>query len=241
VRAEALAAELRATNLALREARERERELAAAEERVRLAHDIHDGLGHHLTVLNVQLQAADKLITRDPERAAAAIALSRAEAQAALAEVRRSVAAMRRAPLDGQTLPEAMAALVRDFDRASPLETTFTLDGAPLTLGPAATMTLYRTAQEGLTNTQKHAAATTVQVLLRYRPDEVQVRVQDNGQGAPTPGDSAGGFGLVGLRERVERLNGTLSAGPEAENDGFVLEVILPTQGGAYDPDSTGR
>jgi signal transduction histidine kinase len=226
VRAEALAGELRTANQALEEARERERELAAAEERVRLAHDIHDGLGHHLTVLNVQLQAADKLITRDPERAAAAIALCRSEAQAALAEVRRSVAAMRRAPLDGQALPEAIAALVRDFDAASPLEAQFTLSGAPQPLGPAATMTLYRAAQEGLTNTQKHAAAATVRVALIYGAEAVRVQVCDDGQGAPAASGSAG-FGLIGLRERVERLHGTFSAGP-GPGGGFVLEVALP-------------
>jgi signal transduction histidine kinase len=226
-RAEALAADLQAANLALQEARERERELAAAEERVRLAHDIHDGLGHHLTVLNVQLQAADKLIMRDAERAAAALALARAEAQAALAEVRRSVAAMRRAPLDGQALPEAIAALVYDFDRASPLKAEFALSGTPQTLGPAATMTLYRAAQEGLTNTQKHAAAASVRVELNYSGDTVQVRVSDDGQGGGVPSDDSSGFGLVGLRERVERLNGRFCAG-SGPRGGFVLEVTLP-------------
>lgn len=78
--AEALLQQLQATNVALQAAREREKELAAAEERVRLAREIHDGLGHHLTVLHVQLQAAAKLVTRDPERAAQAIAFCREEA-----------------------------------------------------------------------------------------------------------------------------------------------------------------
>lgn len=228
VRAEALAAELRTTNLALQEARERERELAAAEERVRLAHDIHDGLGHHLTVLNVQLQAVDKLISRDPARAADSLAIARTEARAALAEVRRSVAAMRQAPLDGQTLPEAIAALVRDFDRASPLAATFTLNGTPQPLGPAATMTLYRTAQEGLTNTQKHASASAVVVTLTYADTAAQVRVCDDGQGTLSPG-AGGGFGLVGLRERAERLHGTFEAGPGPEG-GFVLEATVPLE-----------
>lgn len=91
-RAERLAAELRAANAALAAAREREVALAAAEERVQLAREIHDGLGYHLTALNVQLQAAARLLDRDPERAAQALALCREEAQAALAEVRQSVA-----------------------------------------------------------------------------------------------------------------------------------------------------
>jgi signal transduction histidine kinase len=245
-RAETLAAELRRTNQALEAARERERELAAAEERVRLAHDIHDGIGHHLAVLNVQLQAADKLISRDPERAAAALALSRSEAQAAIAEVRRSVAAMRRAPLDGQALPETLAALVRDFDRASPLTAQFTLHGEPQQLGPAATMTIYRAAQEGLTNAQKHAAATVVQVELRYTDTAAHVRVSDNGTAQPADPANTGGFGLVGLRERAERLGGHCTAQPQADG-GFLLDVCLPLsapatdQGGRDDPHSTRR
>lgn len=153
-------------------------------------------------MLNVQRQAADKLIARDPERAAA-IALCRSEAQAALSEVRRSVAAMRRAPLDGQALPEAIAALVRDFNAASPLDV-----------------------QEGLTNTQKHAAAATVRVVLIYGAVEVRVQVCDDGQGALAVSSSAG-FGLIGLRERVERLHGTFSAGLGPDG-GFVLAVALP-------------
>ncbi|HYF61205.1 MAG TPA: histidine kinase, partial [Herpetosiphonaceae bacterium] len=108
-RATHLLTELQKANLALEAARERERDLAVAEERVRLARDIHDGLGHHLTVLSVQIQAASKLLDRDPERAAHALAVCREEVNAALAEVRASVAAMRRSPLDGRTLEEALA------------------------------------------------------------------------------------------------------------------------------------
>jgi signal transduction histidine kinase len=87
--AEALLRELQVANAELAAAREREKELAVAGERLRLARDIHDGLGHHLTALNVQLQAAAKLVGRDPDRAASAIAICREEAQAALDEVRR--------------------------------------------------------------------------------------------------------------------------------------------------------
>jgi signal transduction histidine kinase len=130
VHANRLLNELQIAHAELAAAREREKDLAVAEERVRLARDIHDGLGHHLTVLNVQLQAAAKLIDREPGRAAAAIATCREEAQAALDEVRRSVAAMRRSPLDGRTLDEALPALVRDFDRHSPLAARFEQHGA---------------------------------------------------------------------------------------------------------------
>ena len=228
-RTERLLAELREANAALAEAAVRERELAAAEERVHLAREIHDGLGHHLTVLNVQLQAAARLIERDPERAAQTVALCRQEAQAALAEVRRSVAAMRRSPLDGRRLEDALAALVEDFDRASPLAAQFALRGEPAELPPAAAMTLYRAAQEGLTNAQKHARAGSVRVELRFAEGSAAVLVRDDG--ATTPAEAlppSGGFGLAGLRERAQQLGGTLRAGPGGEGRGFQLELEVP-------------
>jgi signal transduction histidine kinase len=224
-RAELLLRELRSANAELAAAREREKELAAAEERVRLARDIHDGLGHHLTVLNVQLQAASKLIERDAERAARAIAICKEEAQAALDEVRRSVAAMRRSPLDGRTLAEALVALVGDFDRHTALDARLELSGAPAPLPPAIAQTLYRAAQEGLTNAQKHAAAERVTVALSYGPANVRLVVNDDGVGAGNGG--GGGFGLAGLRERAEQLGGDFSAGAR-ELGGFGLEIVLP-------------
>lgn len=224
-RAQALAAELQAANQALASAAERERELSAAEERLRLARDIHDGLGHHLTVLNVQLQAAARLVERDPPRAAQVLAICRDEAQAAMAEVRQSVAAMRHSPLDGRPLEEAIAALVAEFDRASPLDVTFRREGEPAELTQAAALTLYRAAQEGLTNAQKHALAGRVAVTLAFAPGAAALRVRDDGAGAAASG--ACGFGLAGLRERAAQLGGTLSAGPRPDG-GFLLEVEVP-------------
>ncbi|MBC8163958.1 MAG: sensor histidine kinase [Roseiflexaceae bacterium] len=221
--AEALAGQLRRANGELAAARQREQELAVAQERLRLARDIHDGLGHHLTVLNVQLQAAAKLIERDPARAAAAIATSREVAQAAMDEVRQSVAAMRRTPLDGRTLDEALAALVREFDARSPLSAAFALHGALPPLAPSVAMTLYRAAQEGLTNAQKHAAAQHVAIELRCDPPQLALKVSDDGRSS----QNGKGFGLAGLRERAELLGGTLSAGPRADG-GFELCIELP-------------
>jgi signal transduction histidine kinase len=224
-RAEALLRELQAASAELAAAREREKELAVAEERVRLARDIHDGLGHHLAVLNVQLQAAAKLIDRDAERAAGAIAICKEEAQAALDEVRQSVAALRRSPLDGKTLDQAIGELVRDFDRRSPLAAHFALSGDPVGLSPAAAQTLFRAAQEGLTNAQKHAEATQVSVALSYGQTSARLVVENDG---PASGaGNGGGFGLAGLRERAEQLGGDFSASPR-DGAGFVLEIVLP-------------
>lgn len=239
--AERLAAELRAANAALAAAREREVALAAAEERVRLAREIHDGLGHHLTALNVQLQAAARLLDRDPERAAQALALCREEAQAALAEVRQSVAMMRTNPLAGQPLPAVIAGLVRDFDRVSPLQAGFVLEGEVGEVTPAVAMTLYRAAQEGLTNAQKHAQATAVTVRLIGAADQVRLEVINDGPPAPPIAET--GFGLAGLRERAARLGGTLQAEPLPAG-GFRLAMTVPravAEGVPHDPHSVGR
>jgi signal transduction histidine kinase len=224
-RTEALLAELQRANVELAAAREREKDLAVAEERVRLARDIHDGLGHHLTVLNVQLQAAAKLIPVDLARAEETIGTCRREAQAALQEVRESVAAMRRTPLDGRTLDEALRALVGDFDRSSPLVAAFACNGVARDLSPAAAMTLYRAAQEGLTNAQKHSAARNVSVTLSYEHDRTVLAVHDDGAGQT----SGSGFGLAGLRERAEQLGGTLEAEP-LRDGGFLLTLCLPAE-----------
>lgn len=237
-RTEALLHELQIAHDELAAAREREKDLAVAEERVRLAREIHDGLGHHLTVLNVQLQAAAKLIERDPQRAAATLTTSREVAQAALDEVRQSVAAMRRTPLDGRALDEALRSLVQEFDRHSPLSASFEQLGAPMQLLPAASMTIYRAAQEGLTNAQKHASAEHVAVRLEWISDLVRLSVQDDGS---QPSSSTGsGFGLAGLRERVEQLGGTFSAGTQPDG-GFTLELALPLERNSDDSGAARR
>ncbi len=224
-RAEQLAVELRAVNAALATAREREVALAAIEERMRLARDIHDGLGHHLTALNVQLQAALRLLDHDRAQAAQALALCRQEAQAALAEVRQSVAVMRANPLTNQPLPEAIAGLVRDFDRVSPLQVRFESEGQFDAIPLTVAMTLFRAAQEGLTNAQKHAQATTVIVRLSGDSDWVQLEVINDGP--PPPPVATTGFGLAGLHERATQLGGTIQAEPRAEG-GFRLTIRLP-------------
>jgi signal transduction histidine kinase len=214
-------------NAQLLAARERERELAVAEERVRLARDIHDGLGHHLTVLSVQLQAAERLLDRDPARVAATLTLCRAETQAALADVRQSVATLRQTPLDGHSLATALEKLTNDFDQAAPLQVRFAQQGQAVPLPAAAAMTIYRTAQEGLTNVQKHAThATRVTVTLIYAAAEVRLTVQDDGM-AVALSDNRSSFGLAGLRERADQLGGTLRAAPQLPQ-GFLLELRLP-------------
>lgn len=226
-RAEQLAADLRQANADLLAARQREAELAVAEERVRLARDIHDGLGHHLTVLNIQLQAAGKMIDRDPAQAAEVIATCREEARLAMEEVRQSVAVMRQSPLDGKSLQDALAILISSFNRGKGLQASLRTSGPAEDLSQAAAITLYRAVQEGLTNAHKHAQdASRVEVELDFLPSETRLRLWDDGKGSPDSA-SASGFGLAGLSERVEQLGGRIEFDcPPA--GGFQIQVYLP-------------
>jgi signal transduction histidine kinase len=219
--------ELRQANNALIEARQKEKELTIAEERVRVARDLHDGLGHHLTALSIQLQAAEKLVRTNPEVAAETIRNSRGEVQAALKEVRQSVAALREAPVDFHDLPLAIRILVEETGRRSDLRASFSLSGEPTELSPASAMTLYRTAQEGLTNIQKHGlGAQEIRVHLTYDPLWVRLAIEDDGTNPQEYRESAG-FGLAGLRERAYLLKGNIQCGPGPQG-GFFVTIELP-------------
>jgi signal transduction histidine kinase len=240
-RAEALLKELQAANTALEAAHQKEKELAIAEERVRLARDIHDGLGHHLTVLSIQLQAAGKLVERNPQAAAEAIQACRSEAQAALEEVRHSVSFMRQSPAESQPLPEALSTLVSTFEKRTGLPARFELTGSPVELSFFAWQTIYRAVQEGLTNVQKHALnVRLISVCLAFEPKTVRLLVADDGQ-APAVEAPTGqqGFGLAGLHERVSQLGGVFHSGP-GQTGGFEIEISIPLQGSDHDPGAAG-
>lgn len=227
--AQQLTAELQQVNEELRLSRQREKDLAVVEERIRLARDIHDGLGHHLTVLNVQLQAAGIQLETDPKAAAEALGICRQEAKKALEEVRRSVAVMRSSPLNGTTPEEALEKLIQEFSRNTPFDPIFEVSGDPYPLSPPVSMTCFRTVQEGLTNVQKHARdARQVSVCLAYHPGEILIRVSDDGRAGTEEGEE--GYGLAGLEERAAQLGGQFKA-EAAPSGGFILELILPTRG----------
>jgi signal transduction histidine kinase len=200
--------ELADANAKLRGYAAQAEELATTQERNRVARDIHDGLGHHLTVVQMQVQAARAVLPSDPARADAVLARAQEQSTEALAEVRRSVAALR-GPRTAPPLADALHALVAETTAAG-VPTELEVDGTVRALPPDTEETLFRAAQEGLTNVRKHAAAGHARLLLRYRDDgTVQVEVCDDGRGmAGTP--EGAGFGLLGLRERADRLGGSV-------------------------------
>lgn len=233
-RAENLAQQLQTANQELITARQREKELVIAEERVRLAREIHDGIGHHLTALNIQLQAAEKIMEKRPERAIEALQVSRKEAKAALEEIRRSVAVMRRSPLDGKTLQEALAGLVNDFSETSEKEIRFTVTGDSSDLNPQIATTVFRAAQEGLTNIHKHASnARQIEIHLAFAPDQISLTIADDGSTANEDHISSG-FGLAGIQERAEQLGGKMNW-QKTEPQGSTLHIEIPLRGESDD------
>ncbi len=239
-RAESLVKELQTAHFELKAAQQKEKELAIAEERMRMARDIHDGLGHHLTVLSIQLQAADKLVERNPQAAAEAIRTSRAEAQAALEEVRRSVGVMRQLPAESQPLDIMLTNLVHDFDEHTGLESHFETSGNPIELSAFAGQTLFRTVQESLTNVQKHGKEVKhILVKLEYTAENVRLSVSDDGQKPDTVSTGQAGYGLKGLKERVDQLGGEFCCGPGVEG-GFQVDVTIPLHEVIHDQSPSG-
>ncbi|SER24254.1 sensor histidine kinase [Actinokineospora terrae] len=169
-------------------------ELSAATERNRVARDIHDSLGHHLTAISVQLEKAAAFREHDAGTADRAVADARRSARLALADVRASVGALR-------TPVSLTAALSELVDGTTP-EVTLRVDGVERPIGQAAVTTLYRAAQEALTNARRHSAATRVAVTVAFTAREVGLTVRDNGGGFDLPAQTEG-FGLIGLRERA--------------------------------------
>ncbi len=224
--------ELAAANQKLRDYAAKAEELAVAQERNRLAREIHDGLGHYLTAINIQIRAAQATLGQDRSLAEAALNNAHRLTGDALNDVRRSITALRADPTTERPLPERIQDLLSEL-RAAGIEPDFKVEGAPRPLAPQVELALFRAAQEGLTNVRKHSAANRVSLLLGYTPTGARLTVQDNGRGAV---QVDGGFGLSGLQERLELLGGqvTVETAPES---GFKLIVDVPDSAAATPPE----
>jgi signal transduction histidine kinase len=197
-------------------------ELATTKERNRVARELHDSLGHYLTVLHVQLSAAESQFELDPERAQHALTTARRIAHEMLEDVRTSVAQLRTSPLDQRPLPSVLSDLVNEVT-ASGMSASLSLRGTPRRLPPLVELTLFRTAQETLTNAQRHSGAREVTVDLAYQNGSVTLSVSDDGRGSiAVPTD---GFGLMGLRERARLVGGDFAVEP---NPGFTVTLRVP-------------
>lgn len=221
-----LATDLRQANHKLATYATQVEELATMRERNRVAREIHDNLGHYLTVVNVQIEAARAVMARSPDRAQDALGKAQTLTQEGLTAVRQSVTALRESPLENQTLAEALNKLVAE-SRETGLVTELTIEGSPASRDPKIELTLLRAAQEGLTNVRKHARASRVDIMLRHTPTETVLSVKDNGVGTAAADETNNSFGLIGIRERVQLLQGQMVI-ETAPQEGFQFIITLP-------------
>jgi len=221
---ERLARELETANQQLREYALKVEELAISKERNRLAREIHDGLGHYLTTIHMQIQAARAVMSKDPERTQEAMETAQRLTQKALVDVRNSVAALRASPAESLPLSEQVREAIRTCEMAG-VPVRFNVLGSPHPLQPQSHLTLYRAVQEGISNICKHAQATQAWITLDYQnPGKVRLFIRDDGVGAS---QLDGGFGLMGMRERVKLLNGEINVS-SSPGEGTTLEIVVP-------------
>jgi signal transduction histidine kinase len=226
---QAEAAELRAMRA------EREREAAArvavAEERTRIARELHDIVAHAVSVMVLQVGAVRHQLPEELSDDSEALRSVERAGRTALAEMRRLLGAMRDDSDEVSFMPQpgldGLDSLLEEVTRAG-LPVELHVDGEPFPLPRGVDLSAYRIVQEGLTNALKHAHATTANVTVRYGLDELQIEVRDNGVGSSTTDGL--GHGLVGVRERVKIYGGEMSAGA-VNGGGFVLSTRLPLSG----------
>ncbi|MCW2607231.1 MAG: Signal transduction histidine kinase [Frankiales bacterium] len=207
--------------------REVEAERVLAEERARIARELHDVVAHAVSLMVVQAEAGPVVVARDPARAVGAFDTISATGKQALTEMRRLLGVLRTdqaGPLAPQPGLHRLDDLVVSFrDAGLPVE--LVVQGEPRPLPQGIDLSAYRILQEALTNVLKHAGPARAQVGVRYEPAAVVLTVEDDGLGAATSAPS-GGNGLVGMRERAALLDGTVHAGPAG--DGWRVEAHLP-------------
>ena len=211
---------------------ERERDAAAriavAEERARIARELHDIVAHAVSVMVLQVGAVRHKLPDSLDEDRDALEGVERAGRTALAEMRRLLGAMRRDGEEAELVPQpgldGLDSLREEISRAG-LPVELHVDGEPFPLPRGIDLSAYRIVQEGLTNALKHSRATKADVTVRYRPGELQLEVRDNGVGSST--SDGLGHGLVGIRERVKIFGGEMTAG-SANGSGFVLNTRLP-------------
>jgi len=229
---QALYDELSAAHAELQELHRRARQAAVTEERNRLAREIHDTLAHYLTITNVQLEAAEKLAGDQPAQALEQVRRARRLTVECLQEVRRSVRAMRAASVEELALGGALRRLCSEFAEHTGIDVQAAIDlPDEAVLPPEVTLAVFRAAQEGLTNVQRHARASAATLSVARTGDLLALVLQDDGVGPPADLGDSGGFGLLGLRERLALIGGRLRFG-RGPRGGGLLEVELPIADG---------
>ena len=201
---------------------------AVAEERIRIAHELHDVVAHHMSVISLQAGLAEYVIDSDHEVARDALATVGDTSRAALADMRRLLAVLRVDDPGTQPQP-GLSELdgLLDRLRATGLPVELAVTGSRRPLPPGADLCVYRVAQESLTNVLKHAGPATARLDLDYGDHTVTLKVTDDGRGTKTRDAAGPARGIIGMRERAELYGGVLTAGPRPDG-GFVVLLRLP-------------
>ena len=228
--AQQLLSDLQAAHRQLQEYAAQVEELAVAQERNRLSRDLHDTLGHRLTVSIVQLEGAERLIAGAPERASKMVNSVRQQLNEGLREVRRTVGMLRTPVTTDLSLPKALHELAIDFEKATQLPIRVTVPDSLPPLPEAHRLAVYRAAQEALTNVQRHAQASQASLTIGLSAELLTLCVRDNGIGLPNEAEQQG-FGLRGMRERIMQLGGSVEL-RSAKTDGTTVLIQLPNTTG---------
>jgi signal transduction histidine kinase len=223
----ALVAELHRARDALRRQAAQDAELAVLRERARLAREMHDSLGHALVAINVKLEAAERLYARDPAQGAAELDQTRAVVRAAMRELRRSLADLRAPAAPVVAFPDNLVQLAEEFGARTGTIVTTSVESRLPPLGPVAEV-LEQIVRELLINAERHAAAERLDLSLRTEDDRLLLRVEDDGRGI-RPGDlnRPGHFGIVGIRERLAAVDGSLAI-EQRPGGGAQIDVSAP-------------
>ena len=227
-----LTAELHEAAVRAAEAREAEAERAVADERRRIAREMHDVVAHSVSMMVVQAGGARRILERDPARAVAAAELIERTGRDALAEMRALLGVLH-ADEHSEYAPQPtlreLEALV-ERARSAGVPVTLELSGERRELPAGLDLAAYRVVQEALTNVVKHSGGAPTTVSVHYRADAVEVWIADRGSGRPDLRLGSGGHGIVGMRERVRMYGGELHAG-RRRGGGFEVRVVFPLEG----------
>jgi signal transduction histidine kinase len=221
---EKLAKELSEANQHLSEYAKQVNDLATSQERNRLAREIHDGLGHYLTTINMQVKAAQAVLKKDSKQAEDLLEKAEQLTSEALLDVRNSVESLREENHGPLSLVDRIKRLV-ESSKIKNREYLVTITGQPRPLTPQVDVTLFRAVQEAINNSNKHSRSTKVEINLSFlEPKLIRLSILDNGIGSE---NADGGFGLIGMKERVQLIQGKLAIQTEP-GKGFRIEIIAP-------------
>ncbi|GAA0586068.1 sensor histidine kinase [Paractinoplanes ferrugineus] len=200
----------------------------ASEERLRMARELHDVLGHHLSLINVQAGVGLHLMEKQPEQAREALTAIKSASAEALREVRTVLDVMRAKDEPAPRRPALGLSRLEELTADAGLPITTEVTGAERPLPPEVDRAAYRIVQEALTNVRKHAGAgATASICVDYLPTALHLAIRNDGPAAETDASAGEGTGIAGMRERAQILGGSVEAGPV--DGGFLVSVLLPT------------